>query len=124
MAWWPKPKWFVQAAPAERDTAIEMLSEGSRHPSQGADKAYDTRGFIEQARGLHVTPHVAQNLARRGGSAKTGADLRQRDRYRRCIYFSFQRLSPNSIAMYNTPSAALSLLCRVTRFIFALLSMG
>lgn len=64
---------------AERDTAIEMLSEvpGTHPMTVGADKAYDTRGFIEQARGLHVTPHVAQNLARRGGSAIDGRTTRQ-----------------------------------------------
>jgi hypothetical protein len=56
---------------AERDTAIEMLSElpGTHPVTVGADKAYDTRGFIEGARALNVTPHVAQNRARRGGSA-------------------------------------------------------
>ena len=27
----------------------------------GADRAYDTQGFIEQMRSLQVTPHVAQN---------------------------------------------------------------
>ncbi|MCA1605659.1 MAG: IS5 family transposase, partial [Acidobacteria bacterium] len=48
---------------AERDTAIEMLSElpGTHPVTVGADKAYDTRGFIEGARALNVTPHVAQN---------------------------------------------------------------
>jgi hypothetical protein len=56
---------------AERDTAIEMLSElpGTHPVTVGADKAYDTRGFIEGVRALNVTPHVAQNRARRGGSA-------------------------------------------------------
>ena len=27
-----------------------------------ADKAYDTQNFVEQARGLNVTPHVTQNI--------------------------------------------------------------
>jgi hypothetical protein len=35
----------------------------------GADKAYDTRDFVRNARELDVTPHVAQNVERRGGSA-------------------------------------------------------
>jgi hypothetical protein len=33
------------------------------------DKNYDTRGLIAEQRRLHVTPHVAQNSARSGGSA-------------------------------------------------------
>jgi hypothetical protein len=37
---------------------------------------------------------------------------------------SFHSLSLNSIAMYNTLSITLSLLCRATRFIFALLWIG
>ncbi|HEY5700559.1 MAG TPA: IS5 family transposase [Gammaproteobacteria bacterium] len=55
---------------SEREAALKMLS---RIPGEritlGADKAYDTFGFIEGLRGLKVTPHVAQNLKRRGGSA-------------------------------------------------------
>ena len=35
----------------------------------GADKAYDTSDFVAAARALGFTPHVAQNLKRRGGSA-------------------------------------------------------
>lgn len=35
----------------------------------GADKAYDTRGFVKACRHIHVTPHVAQNTKREGGSA-------------------------------------------------------
>ncbi|MCK5363022.1 MAG: IS5 family transposase [Gammaproteobacteria bacterium] len=56
---------------AERDTGIAMLSAipGERRITVAGDKAYDTRGFTEQARALNVTPHVAQNLTRRGGSA-------------------------------------------------------
>jgi len=48
---------------AEREAAIEMLSHkpASDRATVGADRAYDTRSFVEQARDLHVTPHVAQN---------------------------------------------------------------
>lgn len=55
---------------SEREAALEMLIRlpGGR-VTLGADKAYDTFGFIEGLRGLGVTPHVAQNLKRRGGSA-------------------------------------------------------
>ena len=35
----------------------------------GADKAYDTADFVEQVRDFDMTPHVAQNDTRRGGSA-------------------------------------------------------
>jgi len=35
----------------------------------GADKAYDTKGFVKACRELKVTPHVAQNTNRLGGSA-------------------------------------------------------
>jgi IS5 family transposase len=34
-----------------------------------ADKAYDTKGFVKACRELNVTPHVAQNTNRLGGSA-------------------------------------------------------
>src|ERR1700740_488905 len=48
---------------AEREAAIDMLSHkpASDKATVGADRAYDTRRFVEQARDLHVTPHVAQN---------------------------------------------------------------
>jgi transposase len=56
---------------AERSAAVQMLGclPGDRRRTVGADKAYDTRGFIADLRALNVTPHVTQNLARRGGSA-------------------------------------------------------
>jgi transposase len=55
---------------AEREAALEMLTwlPGER-VTLGADKAYDVGQFVEQLRELGVTPHVAQNLSRRGGSA-------------------------------------------------------
>jgi len=47
---------------AERDTALEMLEDlgGSRQVTVGADKGYDTKGFVEECRDLGATPHVAQ----------------------------------------------------------------
>lgn len=51
---------------AERETALEMLGdlpEGSR-VTLGADRGYDTRGFVEGCRALGVTPHVAQHTGR------------------------------------------------------------
>jgi IS5 family transposase len=59
---------------AEREAAWIMLHEhGKRTPwrrrTVGADKGYDTHDFVEVTRSLNVTPHVTQNVARRGGSA-------------------------------------------------------
>jgi IS5 family transposase len=55
---------------SERDAALEMMGRvpGGR-ATLPADKAYDVIGFIDSLRTLGVTPHVAQNLTRRGGSA-------------------------------------------------------
>src|SRR5579859_6682158 len=54
---------------AERDGAREMLEEVGGEVTVGGDKGYDTRGFVQGCRALGVTPHVAQNVGRRGGSA-------------------------------------------------------
>jgi IS5 family transposase len=59
---------------AEREAATTMLSTHwrhapPRHRTVGADKAYDAADFVEQVRQVDVTPHVAQNDTRRGGSA-------------------------------------------------------
>lgn len=55
----------------ERRAALAMLDVlpcfGSR--SVGADKAYDTRDFVAACRERKVTPHIASNVTRRGGSA-------------------------------------------------------
>ena len=42
---------------------------GEYRVTGGADKAYDTQDFVAECRNLQVTPHVAQNTKRRGGSA-------------------------------------------------------
>src|SRR4051812_30343218 len=59
---------------AEREAATTMLSThwrfaSRRHRTVGADKAYDTADFVDQVREVDMTPHVAQNDTRRGGSA-------------------------------------------------------
>ena len=59
---------------AEREAATTMLSTHwrcapPRRRTVGADKAYDTGDFVDQVRTLDMTPHVAQNDTRRGGSA-------------------------------------------------------
>jgi len=47
---------------AERDAAVVMLASlpGDDRVTVGADKGYDTKGFVADARALNATPHVAQ----------------------------------------------------------------
>ena len=56
---------------AERDAAQAMLKDvaGSGRVTVAGDKGFDTHGFVRACRDLQVTPHVAQNVGRRGGSA-------------------------------------------------------
>ena len=64
---------------AERRAAIAMADEqlpGGRRITLGADKGYDTRDFVASCRALHITPHVAQNHARPGGSALDARTVR------------------------------------------------
>ena len=54
---------------AERDVVPRLLDEARLrgfHPrTVGADKAYDTREFVQCMRAQRVTPHVAQNISGR-----------------------------------------------------------
>ena len=63
---------------AERDAAVEMAAriEGDQQVTVGADKGYDTRGFVREMRERNVTPHVSQNTNRNGGSAIDGRTTR------------------------------------------------
>lgn len=78
---------------AERDVAAQMLSgvsKAGKRITVGADKAYDTRGFVKACREINVTPHVAQNTNRIGGSAIDGrttvhAGYAVSQRKRKCI---------------------------------------
>ena len=56
---------------AERDSALVMSERipGDHRVTLGADKGYDTKGFVAELRGMNITPHVAQNNKRPGGSA-------------------------------------------------------
>lgn len=59
---------------AEREVATVLLHErvtrrGRRRRTVAADKLFDTHDFVEMVRDLGMTPHVAQQLNRRGGSA-------------------------------------------------------
>ena len=64
---------------AERAAAEAMISKVAprkRRITVAADKNYDTKGFVKTMRGLKVTPHVARNTERRGGSALDGRTTR------------------------------------------------
>jgi transposase len=62
---------FEANGTAERDAALVMLEQipGTKQVTVGGEKAYDTADFVAECRNLKVTPHVAQNLERPGGSA-------------------------------------------------------
>jgi transposase len=76
---------------AERDAALMMLEQipGTQPVTVGGDKAFDTAEFVSECRHLRVTPQVAQNHNRPGGSAldqrttrHPGYDLSQKKRKR------------------------------------------
>ncbi len=56
---------------AERDAALVMLEQvpADGRITAGGDKGFDTKGFVRECRHMNVTPHVAQNDGRTGGSA-------------------------------------------------------
>jgi len=56
---------------AERDAALLMLEQvpGDGRITVGGDKGFDTAEFVAECRQMNVTPHVAQNTGRPGGSA-------------------------------------------------------
>jgi IS5 family transposase len=64
---------------AERYAALDMLQglPGDGRVTVGGDKGFDTAEFVRECRNLQVTPHVAQNVGRRGGSAIDGRTSRQ-----------------------------------------------
>ena len=63
---------------AERDAAMLMAErlEGAERVTLAGDKGYDTKDFVQEMHGINVTPHVAQNLKRNGGSAIDGRTTR------------------------------------------------
>jgi transposase len=59
----------------ETDAALSMMERtfvSNRNRTVGGDRGYDNARFVAGARMLGATPHVAQNNARRGGSAVDG----------------------------------------------------
>jgi len=69
---------FQAKGTAERDAALIMLQRitGTGPVTVGGDKGFDTRDFVKECRYMRVTPHVAQNHARPGGSAIDGRTTR------------------------------------------------
>lgn len=65
---------------AEEEAAEAMLKRQARKgvwpKTLGADKAYDRRRFVALLRGRQISPHVAANKDRRGGSAIDGRTTR------------------------------------------------
>src|SRR3989338_6043933 len=61
---------------SERESVVDMLKrqarKGVKPKTLGADKGYDTRGFVKTLRNRKITPHVAANTTRKGGSAIDG----------------------------------------------------
>jgi transposase len=56
---------------AERESAIRLIKRHAQRQrcTLAGDKGYDTREFVANCRSMGVTPHVAQNINRDGGSA-------------------------------------------------------
>jgi len=75
---------------AERDAAMAMLQQvpGTGRVTVGGDKGFDTAEFVRECRNMRVTPHVAQNLTRRGSAIdgrttqKAGYRISQKKRKR------------------------------------------
>src|SRR5260370_14342193 len=63
---------------AERDAALVMIEAipSNHQVTVGADKNYDTKDFVAEARGMNATPHVAQNNTRRKSAAIDGRTTR------------------------------------------------
>ena len=68
---------------AEREAALAMMDQtadsdrvDTERRTLGADKNYDTAEFVADCRARNITPHVAQNTRRSGGSAIDGRTSR------------------------------------------------
>jgi transposase len=70
---------------AERDAALVMIEKipGDQPVTIGADKAYDTKDFVEETRNMNATPHVAQNnKGRQSATRHPGYAISQQKRKR------------------------------------------
>jgi len=65
---------------SEREAAEDMLKrqkrKGVKPKTLSGDKGYDTRDFVSKMRSKNITPHVAANTKRKGGSAIDGRTTR------------------------------------------------
>ena len=68
---------------AEREAALAMMDQtadpdraDTERRTLGADKNYDTAEFVADCRARNITPHVARNTRRPGGSAIDGRTSR------------------------------------------------
>jgi transposase len=63
---------------AERDAALVMMEQiaGDHAATVGGDKNFDTHDFVFESRHMNITPHVAQNDGRPGGSSIDGRTTR------------------------------------------------
>jgi IS5 family transposase len=105
----------VTTAPAasvdERKAGMELLAQlpGQHRKAVAGDKGYDTRGFVTGCRTIGITPHVAMNENRRGGTALDTRTTRHpgyaiSQRKRKMIETTFgQRIDAATIAGYWAP---------------------
>jgi len=56
---------------------LDAMPKAARRRSVGADKAYDIADFVAGCRERMITPYVAANDTRRGGSAIDGRTTRR-----------------------------------------------
>ena len=85
----------LAAGTAERDAAVAMADKipgGGKRVTVGADRGYDTGGFVQSLRDLNVTPHVAQHTNGRS-RAKVG------------WMFTFAAAAYNLVRMRNLAAA-------------------
>ncbi len=66
----------VGAAEPAIGLALATAIPGDHRVTLGADKGYDSRAFADGCRGLHITPHVAQNANGHRASALDGRTTR------------------------------------------------
>jgi hypothetical protein len=66
---------------AERDAALIMLEQvpGDQRITAASDKGFDTREFVTECRHMNITPHVARNTSKPGGSAIEARTTRHAD---------------------------------------------
>lgn len=62
----------------EREAGLALLAglAGTQRKTVGGDRGFDTQGFVAGCRESKITPHVAMNENRRGGTALDGRTTR------------------------------------------------